>query len=394
MTAPGWRLADDAGISRRGCVTDAWMTRRLQLILAAGALALLCRAHLEAAMTARQEDLRGKQAVVETTMGTFVIQLLPEAAPKHVAYFVKQARAGAYEKTTFFRMVKYGLIQGGDPLSKDPSKRAAYGTGGLNVLKPEINKEPMTAGAVAAVLVPGKPDSAGAQFFVCVIDQPPLQGQYTIFGRVVDGIETVQQISAVETDAEGRAIPRVEIVRVTIRDTPPPVRDPIVEGTPAELAAYRAVLETTKGTITLEMLADKAPETVRQFLRLARAGVYDGVGVHRIAPNFVIQTGALAYRAPLTPAQQQLVRPLAPDFTDTPTLPGIVSMARGDDPASATTSFFICTGECRALDGKYTAFARVVDGMDTVNAIAAVPVDGETPKETVTLVSVKLTTRN
>jgi peptidyl-prolyl cis-trans isomerase B (cyclophilin B) len=242
----------------------------------------------------------------------------------------------------------------------------------------------MTAGAVAAVLVPNQRDSAGAQFFVCVVDQPALAGQYTVFGRVVEGIEVVQQISAVPADAEGRPTARVEITRVTIRDTPPPVKDPIVEATPAELAQYRAVLETTKGAIELEVLPDVAPETVRQFLRLAAAGVYDGVAVHRVVPNFVLQTGAIAHRAaPLTAAQQALVRNLQPEFGSTLNTPGIVSMARGEDPASATTSFFICIGECRSLDGQYTVFARVVGGMDVVQAIAAVPVDGEAPREAI-----------
>jgi peptidyl-prolyl cis-trans isomerase B (cyclophilin B) len=326
-------------------------------------------------------EMRDQQAVVETTRGTFVIALLPEAAPNHVGYFITQARAGAYAGTTFHRVIKYGIVQGGDPISKDPAKAAQYGTGGLNVLRAEINQEPMTAGAVAAVLVPNQRDSAGAQFFVCVVDQPALAGQYTVFGRVVEGIEVVQQISAVPADAEGRPTARVEITRVTIRDTPPPVKDPIVEATPAELAQYRAVLETTKGAIELEVLPDVAPETVRQFLRLAAAGVYDGVAVHRVVPNFVLQTGAIAHRAaPLTAAQQALVRNLQPEFGSTLNTPGIVSMARGEDPASATTSFFICIGECRSLDGQYTVFARVVGGMDVVQAIAAVPVDGETPR--------------
>jgi len=61
-----------------------------------------------------------------------------------------------------------------------------------------------------------------------------------------------------------------------------------------------------------------------------------------------------------------------------------------EDPASATTSFFICTGSCSALDGKYTAFAKVVRGQDVVHAIAAVPVDGETPKETITMTRVRI----
>src|SRR5438034_3472243 len=69
-----------------------------------------------------------KQAVVETAAGTFIIDLDPEAAPNQVAYFMKLAQQGAFDGTTFHRVVKYGMVQGGDPLSKDPSKRALYGT--------------------------------------------------------------------------------------------------------------------------------------------------------------------------------------------------------------------------------------------------------------------------
>jgi cyclophilin family peptidyl-prolyl cis-trans isomerase len=259
------------------------------------------------------------------------------------------------------------------------------------MLRPEINAEPMTTGAVAAVLVPGRPNSAGAQFFICASDQVALQGQFTIFGRVVEGLEVVQGISAVAANADGRPADRIVITTVTIRDTPPPVKDPFVEAAAADLAAYRAVLETTKGEIDLEFLTDKAPETVRQFLRLSAAGVYDGTPVHRVVPGFVIQTGAVAFReTPLTQTQNALVRNQQPEFSDVPNVPGIVSMARGDDPASATTSFFICTGECRALDGKYTVFARVTRGMDVVAAIAATPVDGETPREKIGLTRVRV----
>jgi peptidyl-prolyl cis-trans isomerase B (cyclophilin B) len=323
--------------------------------------------------------MTGKQAVVRTSLGTFVIQLLPQAAPNHVGYFIKQARDHVYDGTVFHRVIRYGIIQGGDPLSKDPAKTAQYGTGGLGVLRAEIGAEKHTAGTVSAVLAPGKPDSAGAQFFVCVTDQPALDGKYTVFGRVVDGIEVVQQISAAEADADGRPKARVVIEEVTIRDTPPEL---YVHETAAQLAKYRVVLDTTKGPIELEMLPDKAPETVRSFLLMTAAGVYDGIEVHRVVPNFVIQTGALAFRdRPLSEKQQKLVHNLAPEFTATPNAPGLVSMARGDDPGSGSTSFFICTGDCHSLDGQYTAFAKVVSGMETVSAIAKVPVDGESPKE-------------
>jgi cyclophilin family peptidyl-prolyl cis-trans isomerase len=369
---------------------DATMTRFVLLALVA-----LSQARPTLFQTPYPPDqVKDKQAVVVTTEGTFVIQLLPDAAPNHVGHFIKLAREGAYTGTIFHRVIRYGIIQGGDPLSKDPAKTTQYGQGGLNLLRAEINSEPMTTGAVAAVLVPNNRDSAGAQFFICATDQAPLQGQYTVFGRVIEGIEIVQQISAVAANAQGLPTARVEIKSMAIRDPPPPVRDPLVDAPAAELAQYRAVVETTRGSIELEFLTDKAPETARNFLRLAAAGVYDGTAVHRVVPNFVLQTGALAYRdQPLTAAQQKLVRNLQPEFSDTPNVPGIVSMARGDDPASASTSFFICTGECRALDGKYTAFARVVRGMDVVQAIGSVAVDGETPKEKMTLTRVRVVTR-
>src|SRR6187402_444516 len=87
------------------------------------------------------EQMRNKQAVVETDLGSFVIQLLPEAAPNHVGHFMKLAQDGAYAGTTFNRVIRYGIIQGGDPLTKDPAKSAQYGTGGLGKLKAEISAE-------------------------------------------------------------------------------------------------------------------------------------------------------------------------------------------------------------------------------------------------------------
>src|SRR5215208_3364262 len=302
-----------------------------------------------------------QQAVVDTTAGTFVIDLDPSAAPNQAAHFMKLAVDGRYEGTTFHRAVKYGMVQGGDPLTSDPAKRALYGTGGQNAVKAEARAAKMTRGSVAAVLVPGKPDSAGAQFFVVLADQPSLDNQYTVFGRVADGIEVLQKISEAPVDDKGLATERIEIRKVTIRDTPP---EPFVTETAQELGTYRAVLDTSNGLIAIEFFTDKAPNTVRQFMRLAAAGVYNGMAFHRVAPGFVIQTGALSTRtAPLTAKQQALAHNLPPEFNDTRHVKGIVSMARGDAPDSATTSFFICTAVSPALDGVYTAFGRVVGGM-------------------------------
>ncbi len=324
-------------------------------------------------------EMTNKQAVVTTTAGAFVIDLRPDLAPNHVGYFMKLAREHAYDATIFHRVIRLGIIQGGDPLSKDPAKASAYGTGGLGVLKAERSAEPASRGAVAAVIQPNRPDSAGAQFFVCVTDQRSLDGQYTIFGRVSEGLDVVQAISETPASDAGVPLERVAIASVVIRDTPPPEPIPFSTQTVGELAQYRAVIETTAGPITIGFFPEKAPEHTRNFLRLAAAGVFDGTAFHRVVPGFAIQSGAMSTREPLTEKQQKSVHPLQPEFNDTRHVKGIVSMAHGDDPASATTSFFIVTGEAPSLDGKYTAFGHVVDGMAVVEAIERTPVNGETP---------------
>jgi peptidyl-prolyl cis-trans isomerase B (cyclophilin B) len=326
------------------------------------------------------DQMRNKQAVIETDLGTIVIDLLADAAPNHVGFFIKNAQDGIYTGTTFHRVVRQGIVQGGDPLTKDPSKVDAYGTGGFGMLRAERNAEKNTRGAVSAVVGGGNPDSGGTQFFICVADQPGLDGVYDVFGRVSEGILVAQKISEIAADEKGRPTERIAIRSVTIRDKPPAGPEPFSTESVAELGAYRAVLETSMGNIAIDFSADKAPEHVRNFLRLAQAGVYNGMGVHRVARGFVIQTGYLPSRSePLSESQQRLVRNLKPEFNDTPHVKGTVSMARGDNPDSADTSFFIVLGPSAVLDGKYTAFGRVVDGLAVVDAIEQVPVKGEAP---------------
>ncbi|MBI4264237.1 MAG: peptidylprolyl isomerase [Acidobacteria bacterium] len=173
---------------------------------------------------------------------------------------------------------------------------------------------------------------------------------------------------------------RIEITRASIREKPAPVPEPFVGETVEELARYRAVIETSMGDITVELFPDRAPNHVRQFLRLAQSGVYDGTAFQRVAKGFVIQGGFLPTRRELLDERQQsYVRPLQPEFNDTPHDRGTLSMARGDDPASATSSFFIVLARTPGLDRQYTAFGRVVGGLDVVDRIEAVPVNGEAP---------------
>ena len=340
------------------------------------------------------EEMRGKQALIETDLGAIAIDLRPELAPNHVGLVMRLAADGAFDGTTFHSMVRHGIVQGGDPLTRDPGRTAEYGRGGLGLIDAELSDARHVRGAVSAVVAPGRPDSGGSQFFICVVDQPGLDGRHSIWGQVAEGMDVVTKISETPVDAEGRAAERVVVRSLRIRDKPAPEVPPFTTETDAELAAFRALLDTTHGRIAIDLYPDRAPNHVRSFLRLVDTGVYDGVAFHRVVSGFVIQSGHLPTRsAPLTDRQQRFVQNLEPEFNDTRHVRGVVSMARLDDPASASTSFFIVTGTAPELDGQYTAFGVVVEGLDVVEVIEAEPTDGETPVSRTEIVSADVVLR-
>lgn len=141
----------------------------------------------------------------------------------------------------------------------------------------------------------------------------------------------------------------------------------------------RAILKTSMGDMTLEFLTDKAPRTAEHFAKLAHRGFYDGLTFHRIIKDFMVQGGCPKGDGTGGPGTT-----IRAEFNDTPHSKGVVSMARGTDPHSAGSQFFLLHGDARYLDSKYTAFARVVDGLDVLDKIASVPVKENRFKETST----------
>lgn len=332
-----------------------------------------------------------KQVVVETSAGAMVFELYPEEAPNHVKAFQERIRSNAYVGTVFHRVVPYGIIQGGDPLSKDPSKWEQYGTGGLFELETEPSKVSHIRGTLSAVMVPGSNDSPGAQFFVCVTDQLQLDGQFTAYGRIVDGIDVAEKISQLPTDDQQRVKERLEITATYERDPPPPEVIPFLNTSAQELVRYHAVIKTNLGEIELAFFPDLAPEHVRQFLRFAQLGLYDGTTFHRVVEGFVIQGGSLASRKqPVPEKYRPWVKMLKAEFSDRQHVKGILSMARGEEVDSGLDSFFIVLGPQPGLDGEYTVFGEVVSGLDTVEGIAGVPVQGESPLMPVTIEAIEV----
>jgi peptidylprolyl isomerase/peptidyl-prolyl cis-trans isomerase B (cyclophilin B) len=141
--------------------------------------------------------------------------------------------------------------------------------------------------------------------------------------------------------------------------------------TPAKAAGPRVVIETNKGKIVFDMRPDKAPETVANFVKLANKGFYNGTKWHRVEPGFVIQGGDPLSKDSL-PQNDGTGGPgytIKAEFNDLQHLTGTVAMARSQDPDSAGSQFYICLGPQPNLDGQYTVFGQVVEGMDVVNSI-------------------------
>lgn len=141
-------------------------------------------------------------------------------------------------------------------------------------------------------------------------------------------------------------------------------------------------LQLKDGRVVIEMLPEKAPGHVARIKELAREGFYDGVVFHRVIDGFMAQTGD-----PTGTGMGGSDKPnLKAEFNDEPHVRGTVSMARAGDPNSANSQFFICFDDARFLDGQYTAWGRVVEGMEFVDNIKR----GEPPADPDKIISLKV----
>ena len=136
-------------------------------------------------------------AVFKTTEGEMVLEFWPEDAPDTVKNFFELAFSGFYDGTAFHRIINGYMIQGGDPLTKDPSQEARWGTGsGPTHIKAEDNQRKHEFGVISMARAPKNPDSASSQFFICLGDQPQLNGKFTAFGKLIKGEDVLRKIGA------------------------------------------------------------------------------------------------------------------------------------------------------------------------------------------------------
>ena len=150
------------------------------------------------------------QATLHTSAGPIVLELHDEDAPKTVENFRKLAGDGFYDGVIFHRVIKDFMIQGGDP--------TGTGTGGPGyTFEDEFNDRKVVRGALA--MANAGPNTNGSQFFIVTTDAAPwLDGKHTVFGRVSDGMDAVDAISGVDTDANDKPREPVTIERVELQD--------------------------------------------------------------------------------------------------------------------------------------------------------------------------------
>ena len=161
--------------------------------------------------------MKNRTAVFETNMGTFELELFESQMPITTKNFIDLAEKGFYDNTRFHRVIEGFMVQGGDPLSKDDSKKARWGTGDPGYkIKDEFAKGLSNVRGTIAMANAG-PNTGGSQFFINVVDNTFLDGKHPVFGKVVEGMEVVDEIVSVETDGQDKPVESVIVKKVTIK---------------------------------------------------------------------------------------------------------------------------------------------------------------------------------
>jgi peptidyl-prolyl cis-trans isomerase A (cyclophilin A) len=380
--------------------------RRLLLVLTLS-LALLSGCAGDKA-SAPQIPTTGTCAVVETSMGSMVLELYADKTPNTVASFVHLASKGYYDGLVFHRIIRGFMIQGGCPLGKgsgDPGYKIA------DEFDPTLKH---TSAGILSMANSG-PNTNGSQFFITLGATPHLNGKHSVFGRIVDGEDVLTQIGDVQTVRQGRSrVPSVPVTpvimeKVTIyRDGQPLVGEqpapekfvaapPVISAPPKDLTSKDpadpekkeqkqmgtiAVMETSMGTMKIELAAEKAPNTVANFVHLASKGYYKGLAFHRIIAGFMVQGGCPEGSGRGGPGYR-FADEFHPKLKHTGA--GILSMANSG-PGTNGSQFFITLAATAHLDGKHSVFGTVIEGIDVLKEIGAARTDGsDRPRKPITI---------
>lgn len=322
--------------------------------------------------------------------GTIALTLDADTAPVTVTNFINLANADFYDGLTFHRIINGFMMQGGDPDGKGTGG-SAQNIQGEFAANGITNTIAHTRGVISMART-NDPNSASSQFFIMHEDASHLDGSYAAFGWVTEGMDIVDAIcvSTKVEDTNGTVLtknqPVIKEVRVIgkLAETSHTSGNGQNQGSSSSVTSlltrnsegllsgqYNIEIEIEKyGTIALTLDADIAPVTVTNFINLVKDDFYDGITFHRIISGFMMQGGDPEGTGMGGSSQKIQGEFTANGIVNTLShTRGVISMARTNDPNSASSQFFIMHADSPHLDGNYAAFGQVTSGIEVVDAI-------------------------
>jgi cyclophilin family peptidyl-prolyl cis-trans isomerase len=328
----------------------------------------------------------------KTVRGDFRVQLFADKAPHTVNNFVFLARQGYYNNTTFHRVIKDFMAQGGDPTGTG-SGGPGYAFDNEIVTDLKFDRPGMLGMANS-----GGASTNGSQFFITFTPQPDLNGRYTIFGQVVAGMDVVLSLTPRDPSASptfyGDALYSITISESPISLVPAPTSTPTLHapiqtpgvrslatmsvtaranlftGPPAMVIntnhSYQAVIDTTQGKLVFELFAADAPQSVNNFVVLAQMGFWDNFPFNYVQRHDFLLTGEPSG------LQDSDIGYTLPHEAGRSNEPGSLGywIPTGQTASSGSQLYILLVGH-KDLDGKNTAFGKIVgtDGLTLANQL-------------------------
>ena len=343
-----------------------------------------------------------------TTVGPIRIRLMPEVAPQHVTSTIYLTRLGFYDKTLFHRILPGYIVQGGCP------KGDGLGDPGYHYDGEYSKQVGHSRAGVVSIANEMKPNTDGSQFFITLGRASELDGKFTVFGEVVEGLENLRKLGALGTDT-GKPKKPVALERATI-EVMPYTADAAMEAIDKFIAEknidtqkrnwktslprppqakftstvdYFWILETNKGKVHIKLMPDVAPMHVSSTIYLTKLGFYDGLKFHRVITGFMAQGGCPLGTGTGGPGYKYQGEYSANVVHDRG---GLLSMANAG-PGTDGSQFFLTFKATPWLNNKHTIFGEVVEGMDTVQKLEQAGSPRGTPKEPLSITKAKIVTK-
>jgi cyclophilin family peptidyl-prolyl cis-trans isomerase len=359
--------------------------RQFSGLMAVWMVALLSRVAMGAPRASDATPMVASERIVlRTDLGDLVIALYPEVAPRHVAQLLRLTRLGVYDSTWFHRIEPGFVVQLSDAQNRKMPLTATQRTA-IRKIPAEFSALRHQPGVVSMAHLDGDVNSAETSFSFMLADAPHLDGKYTIVGRLESGQDVLAAVAATPRDTQKRPLEDV-VVRSAVVKTAAEIREMESSSELRKARDEHVLLRTNRGDLVLALYPERAPRHVAQILKLVRLGVYDSTWFFRVQPGFLVQLiDAQNRRLPLPAEARAAIEPLPLETSDLLHTFGVATMAqRAGDPNSAETSFSLLLAPAPHLNGKFTAFGKVIWGQDVLAAIAAEPRDaGNKPLEDV-----------